>query len=118
MIAKSLALIVVTLAVIGPGSYLLHVAWQRGGWPKRVAVAVLVAMLALVVWLFLPGEPGMSVEHRISEFVGAWGILFMVLGLLVIAVAALGKSKSRKSKFVGSKPDRTRAERNESNEHE
>lgn len=108
MIAKSLAVIVVTLAVIGPGSYLLHVAWQRGGWPKRVAVAMLMAMLALVVWLFLPGEPGTSVEHRISDFVGAWGILFMVLGLLVIAVAALGKTREEKNRTARETSDHER----------
>lgn len=91
MIAESLAVVVVTLAVIGPGSYLFHVAWQRGGAPRWFAIATLAAMVALVVWLFTSGAPGTTVEDRVSQFAGAWGILFMVVGLVVIAAAALGK---------------------------
>ena len=95
MLAESIAVVVVTLAVLGPGSYLLHVAWQRGGTPRKVAVAALLAMFALVVWLFAPASPGSTVEDRVSDFVGAWGILFMVIGLVVIAAAALGKFRPR-----------------------
>ena len=91
MIAESLAVGIVTLAVLGPGSYLLHVAWKRGGMPKTVAIATLIAVFVLVAWLFVPGPPGTTVEDRVSQFVGAWGILFMVVGLVVIASAALGK---------------------------
>lgn len=91
MIAESLAVVVVTLAVLGPGSYLLHVAWKRRGTPRRVAIATLFAMFALVAWLFMPSAPGTTVEDRVSQFAGAWGILFMVVGLVVIAAAALGK---------------------------
>jgi hypothetical protein len=91
VIAESLAVVIVTVAVLGPGSYLLHVAWKRGGTPRRVAIATLIAMFALVAWLFMPGAPGATVEERVSQFVGAWGILFMVVGLVVIATAALGK---------------------------
>lgn len=93
--AESLAVVIVTLAVLGPGSYLLHVAWQRGGTPRKVAIAALLAMFALVAWLFAPGAPGTTVEERVSQFVGAWGILFMMIGLLVIAAAALGKFRPR-----------------------
>jgi len=91
VIAESLAVALVSLAVLGPGSYLLHVAWKRGGTPRKVALATLVAMFALVAWLFAPGAPGTTVEERMSRFVGAWCILFMVVGLVVIAAAALGK---------------------------
>lgn len=90
VLAKALAVVVVTLAVIGPGSYLVRVAWTRGGTPRKVASAVLFAMLGLVVWLFIPGIRGASSEERIVTFIGAWGILFMVVGLVVIAAAALG----------------------------
>ncbi len=99
MIAESLAVVVVMLAVLGPGSYLLHVAWQRGGTPRKVALATLVAMFALVAWLFAPGRPGSTVEERVSLFAGAWGLLFMAVGLGVIAAAALGKFRP---------PDRSR----------
>ena len=91
MIAESLAVIVMTLVVIAPGSYLLRVAWRRGGIPRKVAIATLLAMLALVVWLFAFGDASASVEQRISQFVGGWGLLFMGLGLAVIVAAALGK---------------------------
>jgi len=94
VLAESIAVVVVTLAVLGPGSYLLHVAWRRGGAPRKVAIATLFAMFSLVAWLFVPGEPGATVESRVSQFVGAWGILFMVVGLVVIAAAALGKFRA------------------------
>ena len=91
MIAESLAVIVMTMVVTAPGSYLLRVAWRRGGIPRKVAIATLLAMLALVVWLFAFGDASASVEQRISQFVGGWGLLFMGLGLAVIVAAALGK---------------------------
>jgi hypothetical protein len=91
MLAKTIAILVVTLAVIGPGIYLLRVAWYRGGIPRKVAGATLFAIFTLIAWLFAPGSPGVSEENRISEFVGAWGILFIVVGLVVIAAAAFGK---------------------------
>lgn len=94
MLAESIAVVVVTLAVLGPGSYLLHVAWKRGGNPRWVAIAALLTMFALVAWLFAPGSPETTVEERISDFVGAWGILFMVIGLVVIGAAALGKFRT------------------------
>jgi hypothetical protein len=91
VIAESLAVIVVATAVIAPGSYLLRVAWRRGGIPRKVAIATLLAMLTLVVWLFAFSDASTSVEARISQFVGGWGLLFMGLGLAVIVAAALGK---------------------------
>jgi len=94
VIAQTLAVLIVALAVLGPGSYLLHVAWRRGGVPRKVAAAVLVAVLALVAWLFAPLGADTSIEQRISAFVGAWGILFIVVGCVVIAAAALGRFKA------------------------
>lgn len=94
MLAETIAVVVVTLAVLAPGSYLLQVAWRRGGTPRRVALATLVAMLALVAWLFVPTDPQSALEERISQFVGAWGILFMVVGLVVIGAAAFGKFRA------------------------
>jgi hypothetical protein len=47
-------------------------------------------MLLLVGWLLLPGEQGSSVEQRITAFVGAWGILFMLVGVVTIIAAAFG----------------------------
>jgi hypothetical protein len=91
VIAESLAVGIVTVAVLSPASYLLHVAWKRGGVPRTVAIATLIVMFVLVAWLFMPGPPGTTVEDRVSQFVGAWGILFMVVGLVVIAAAAFGK---------------------------
>ena len=91
MIAESLAVVVVSLAVLGPGSYLLHVAWRRGGTPRMVAAVALVAALGLIAWLFAPHDPSSSIEERVSDFAGAWGILFMVVGVCVIIAAAFGK---------------------------
>ncbi len=105
MIAESLAVVVVTLAVLGPGSYLLHVAWRRGGMPRKVAVATLVAMFALVAWLFGPGRPGSTLEERISLFAGAWGLLFMAVGLVVIVAAAFGKFRPPDRSPTSEQPD-------------
>ena len=90
-LALALALGLVTLVVIAPGSYLLRLAWRRGGVPRKLAVASLLALGVLVVWLFSPRDGDTSVEERISLFAGAWGLLVMGLGLVVIAAAALGK---------------------------
>ena len=94
MLAESIAVVVVALPVLGPGSYLLRVAWKRGGTPRKLALAILVATFALIAWLLLPLEPGTTVESRVSQFAGAWGILFMVVGLVVIASAAFGKFRA------------------------
>lgn len=91
MIAKTLAIAIAVLAVIGPGAYLCRVAWRRGGTPKKVVIGVLLLIVALIGWLVAPGAPGESTADRVSQFIGAWGLLFMALGLVVIAAAALGK---------------------------
>jgi hypothetical protein len=91
VLAKSFAVAVVVLVVLGPGSHLLRVAWRRGGNSRRAASAVTIALFGLVVWLFVPGAPGASAEERIVRFIGAWGVTVMAVGLVVIAAAALGR---------------------------
>ena len=68
---------------------------MKSGHP--VATIVFAAALALVAWLYADQYPGETSEERISSFVGAWGILFMVVGVVVIAASALGKFKDRRS---------------------
>lgn len=96
MLAELIAIVVVTLPVLGPGAYLLHVAWRRGGAARLAAGAVLIAAGALVVWLFSPLGPELSEHERIVQFVGASGILFMVVGGLVIAGIVVGKLRARR----------------------
>ena len=105
VIAESLAVIVVALValvVIAPGSYLLRLAWKRGGTSRKVAIATLLAMLALLVWLLAFGDASASVEERISQFVGGWGLLF--IGLAVIVAAALGKFRGDEASDDGACP--------------
>ncbi len=107
VIAESLAVIVaalVALVVIAPGSYLLRLAWKRGGTSRKVAIATLLAMLALVVCLLAFGDASASasVEERISQFVGGWGLLF--IGLAVIVAAALGKFRGDEASDDGAWP--------------
>jgi len=83
MLTHTIAVAFVALIVLGPVSYLLQVAWQRGGVLRGLAAAALLAMLALVLWLLLPGEPGVPVEGRIGQFVGASGILLVVVGVMI-----------------------------------
>jgi len=70
VLAESIAVVVVTLAVLGPGSYLLHVAWRRGGTPRKVALATLIAMFALVACTGCTRnngrEPNQSVRRRLG----------------------------------------------------
>ena len=91
MIPKLIAVVIVVVAVLGPGSYLFQVAWNRGGTPRRVAVAICVAMSALVAWLFAPRESDLPIEKQISQFAGAWGMLFMIVGLVVCVAAVTGR---------------------------
>ena len=91
MLAKLIALTIVGLAVLGPASYLLWLAWLRGGLARKVAIAVLCLAGALVAWLMAPIDPAMTREEHISQFVGAWGILFAGVGVLAIAATVFGK---------------------------
>jgi hypothetical protein len=40
MLAESIAVVIVILSVLGSGSYLLRVAWRRGGAPRKGAAAI------------------------------------------------------------------------------
>ena len=105
MIAESLAVIVaalVALVVIAPGSYLLRLAWKRGGTSRKVAISTLLSMFALVVCLLAFGDASASVEEHISQFVGGWGLLF--IGLAVIVAAALGKFRGDEASDDGACP--------------
>ena len=97
MLAESIALLVVSAAVIGPGVYLFQVAWRRGSTAKTIATLTLAAALTLVAWLYTASDPRETTEQRISSFIGAWGILFMLVGVVVIASAAVGRFKARGS---------------------
>jgi hypothetical protein len=95
MLANTIAIIVLTLIVLGPGSCLLQLGWRRGGILRTLTVAALLGMLTLMPWLFLPWGPGASPEDRIVQFVGAWGILFIVIGLAFAAVSLFGSVRNR-----------------------
>ncbi len=94
VLAKIVAVGLVTLAVIIPGSYVYNVAIKRGGVSKTFAILVLGAMAMLVVWLFLPGSPGTLDEDHLEQFVGAWGILFILVGVVVIVALAVDKFRA------------------------
>jgi predicted PurR-regulated permease PerM len=94
VLAESIAVIVVSGAVLAPGLYLLRVAWKRRGNPRKFAIATLVAIFALIVWLYAPHTPGITSEERITQFIGAWGILFMGVGIVVIIGAALRRFRA------------------------
>ena len=89
MLAELFAVIFVALTVLGPGSYLLHVAWKNGGAARKLAIATLAAALLLIAWLVSPRDSGTTVQERISDFIGAWGMLSMIVGGGVIGAVAL-----------------------------
>lgn len=96
VLAETIAVLVVSGAVIGPGAYLFRVAWIKGGTAKTAATISLAVALTLVAWLYAARDPDETAEERISSFIGAWGVLFMVIGLAVIAGSALGEFRDRK----------------------
>jgi hypothetical protein len=98
VIAESIALLVVALPVLGPGAYLVHRAWDRGGAARAAACVVLAAAGALVVWLLSPLGPGDTLPERIEGFAGAWGVLFMVAGIAVIGVGIVAGVRRRRRK--------------------
>lgn len=103
MLAKVFAILIVTFAVIGPGSFLLRAAWKRGGNPRRFAMATLAAAAILVAWLLFPSGSALSNEARISQFIGAWGILFMAVGLIVIVTAVVRMAGERRRRRTADK---------------
>jgi hypothetical protein len=95
MLAEIIAVIVVSLLVLGPLSLLLQLGWKQGGAMRLLTVAALLGMLSLALWLFLPGEPGVSQQDRIVQFVGAFGILCVLIGLAFAAVSLVGNRRRR-----------------------
>lgn len=86
-VADILAIAIATLAILGPGAFLLRHAWRRGGNAKKFAITVLVLASLLVSWLlFFPADGSGTAKH-VSRFIGAWGILFMAVGIITMLVA-------------------------------
>ena len=96
MLAQIFAIAIVVLAILGPGYFLWQFSRRRGGHAAKFAWTILVAAVLLIAWLlFVPG-PSSSPQQRISQFIGAWGILFMTTGLIVIGTEVLKMIKGRK----------------------
>ena len=96
MLAQIFAIAIVVLAILGPGYFLWQFSRRRGGHAATFAWTILVAAVLLIAWLlFVPG-PSSSPQQRISQFIGAWGILFMTTGLIVIGTEVLKMIKGRK----------------------
>ena len=96
MLAKLFAIAIVILAILGPGFFLWQFARERGGPAEKFAWTILVAALLLIFWLlFFPGSSSLP-EERISQFIGAWAILFMAAGFIVIGSEVLKMVKGRK----------------------
>ncbi len=96
MLANIFAIAIVVLAILGPGFFLWQVARKRGGPAEKFAWAILVVAALLTFWLlFFPGSSS-TPQERISQFIGAWGILFMAAGFVVIGTEVLKMLKGRK----------------------
>ena len=96
MFSQILAIAIVVLAILGPGYFLWRFARKRGGLAETLAWTILVSAALLIAWLlFFPG-PSSSPQQRISQFIGAWGILFMTTGVIVIGTEVLKMIKGRK----------------------
>ena len=101
MLAQTFAIVIVILAVLGPGIFLWQFARKRGGITAKFAWTVLAAALLLICWLvFFPGSHS-TPQERISQFVGAWGILFMAVGLVVVGAEVTKMVKARKRRQSG-----------------
>ena len=96
MLAQIFAIAIVILAILGPGLFLWQFARKRGGPAEKFAWAILVAAFLLIVWLvFFPGSSS-TPHERISQFIGAWAILFMATGIVVIGTEVFKMIKGRK----------------------
>lgn len=90
IIADILAIVIATLAIASPSVILLRHAWRRGGNHRRFAILVLTFAGLLILWLFfLP-------QAEISSFIGAWGILFMAVGIITIVGTSIRSFRERK----------------------
>lgn len=94
MLAELIAILVVIFFVYWPAKYLLHLALEYGGAARMLAYAVLLAAGTLIVWLLSPLSPGMANQERIVFFIRAWGILFMIAGILAIGVAVVARLRT------------------------
>ena len=96
MLAQIFAIAIVILAILGPGLFLWQFARKRGGLAEKFAWTILVAAVLLVLWLlFSPGSSS-TPQERISQFIGAWAILFMAAGFVVIGTEVRKMIKGRK----------------------
>lgn len=91
MLAELIAVLVVSLLVLVPASYLLRLTWKQGGIVRKLTYAVMLAACALIAWLLSPLSPDLVGHDRIVFFIGAWGILFMIVGILTIGAVVVGK---------------------------
>ena len=96
MLAQIFAIAIVVLAILGPGYFLWQFARRRGGLAGTFAWTILVVAVLLIAWLLCVPSPSSGPEQRISQFIGAWGILFMTTGLIVIGTEVLKMIKGRK----------------------
>ena len=96
MLAQIFAIAIVILAILGPGFFLWQFARKRGGPAEKFAWTILAAAVVLILWLlFFPGS-GSTPQERIVQFIGAWAILFMSAGFVVIGAEVLKMIKGRK----------------------
>ena len=96
MLAQIFAIAIVILAILGPGFFLWQFARKRGGLAEKFAWTILFAAVLLILWLLFSPGSGSTPQQRISQFIGAWGILFMATGLVVVGAEVLKMIKGRK----------------------
>jgi hypothetical protein len=96
MLAQIFAIAIVILAILGPGLFLWQFARTRGGTAEKFAWAILAAAVLLIFWLLVFPGSGSTPQARISQFIGAWAILFMATGIVVIGTEVLKIIKGRK----------------------
>ncbi|MBW8368885.1 MAG: hypothetical protein K0M70_13625 [Arenimonas sp.] len=90
------AIAIVILAVLGPGFFLWQFARRRGDVAAKFAWTILVAAVLLILWLLFSNGSGATPQERISQFIGAWSIMFMATGLVVIGSEVLKMIKGSK----------------------
>jgi Zn-dependent protease with chaperone function len=90
MLAEIFTLLIVGLAVLGPGYYLYSVARQHHRTTALIAQGFLIAAGALVAWLFSPFEANLSQGERLELFIAAWA------GGITIGAIVLDKLRQRK----------------------
>lgn len=96
MLAKLIALYLAVTVFHDMGRYLFRVAWHQGGLARVLAVVVAVVLCTMAAWLLMPDEPDAPPQQRLSEFIGAFGIVLMVVGIVAGVAALLGKLRDGK----------------------